>query len=54
LRCPEGDTTMRVKKEEVDEVFLCPKHSLPLEKAPSKGRVHRIKVEGPATGGEEM
>jgi len=44
LRCPEGDTTMRVEKEEAEDVFLCPKHSLPLEKVETKGRVHEIKV----------
>ena len=44
LRCPEGDTTMRVEKEEAEDVFLCPKHSVPLEKVESKGRVHEIKV----------
>lgn len=44
LRCPEGDTTMRVEKTEAEEVFLCPKHSVPLEKVKSKGRVHEIKV----------
>jgi hypothetical protein len=32
LRCPEGDTTMRVDRKEVDAVYLCPKHSQPLEK----------------------
>jgi hypothetical protein len=44
LRCPEGDTTMRVEKNEADDVFLCPKHSVPLEKVPSKGAVREIKV----------
>ena len=44
LRCPEGDTTMRVEKTEAEDVFLCPKHSVPLEKVKTKGRVHEIKV----------
>jgi len=44
LRCPEGDTTMRVEKTEAEDVFLCPKHSVPLEKVESKERVHEIKV----------
>jgi hypothetical protein len=44
LRCPEGDTTMRVEKAEAEDVFLCPKHSVPLEQVKSKGRVHEIKV----------
>jgi hypothetical protein len=42
LSCPEGDTTMRVSKEEVDDVFLCPKHSLPLEKQEHSMMLHRI------------
>lgn len=44
LRCPEGDTTMSVEKSEVDEVFLCPKHSLPLEQVeiPFGVRVKKI------------
>jgi len=42
LRCPEGDTTMRVSKEEADEVFLCPKHALSLEK--QEPRTIRIKT----------
>jgi len=33
LRCPKGDTTMRVERDEADKTYLCPKHSLPLEKA---------------------
>jgi len=37
LRCPEGDTTMRVEKQEAADVFLCPKHSVPLEKAAASG-----------------
>lgn len=41
LRCPEGDTTMRVQAEEAEDVFLCPKHSTPLEKAKGPARVHR-------------
>jgi hypothetical protein len=44
LRCPEGDTTMRVEKTEAEEIFLCPKHSVPLEKVKTKGSVHEIKV----------
>jgi hypothetical protein len=44
LRCPEGDTTMRVEKSEAEDVFLCPKHSVPLEKVKTKGGFHEIKV----------
>lgn len=36
LRCPEGDTTMRVERSEAEKTYLCPKHSLPLKKA----RIH--------------
>jgi hypothetical protein len=32
LRCPKGDTTMRVAPDEADKSYLCPKHSLRLEK----------------------
>jgi hypothetical protein len=46
LRCPEGDTTMIVDAEEVDDTFLCPKHSVPLEKMePRVIRVQRKKVQ---------
>ena len=31
LRCPEGDATIHVEREEADETFLCPKHSVPME-----------------------
>jgi hypothetical protein len=44
LRCPEGDVTMRVKREEADDVYLCPKHSVPLEKVSTKDGVHRIMI----------
>ena len=32
LRCPEGDTTMRVARDDADATYLCPKHSVPLER----------------------
>ena len=44
LRCPEGDTTMRVDLDEADETYLCPKHSLPLEKLATAGKPHRVKI----------
>lgn len=44
LRCPEGDTSMRVSREEADETFLCPKHSVPLEKFVAEGKPHRVKI----------
>ena len=43
LSCPEGDTSMHVSKEEADDVFLCPKHSLPLE--PQKRMIRRIHID---------
>lgn len=45
LRCPEGDTTMVVDKDEADDVFLCPKHSQPLEKV-DRLIERRIRVKG--------
>jgi hypothetical protein len=44
LRCPEGDTTMRVDLDEADETFLCPKHNVPLEKLVTTGKPHRVKI----------
>lgn len=35
LRCPEGDATLHVDKEEAEDTFLCPKHSVPLERVSS-------------------
>jgi hypothetical protein len=43
LRCPEGDTRMDVEQDEAEEVFLCPKHSQPLEKLEMHRMLHRIK-----------
>lgn len=44
LRCPEGDATITVDKDEADETFLCPKHSVPLEKATPKGGARTIQI----------
>jgi len=44
LRCPEGDATLRVEPEEKQDVFLCPKHSVPLEAVTAEKRVHKIHV----------
>lgn len=44
LRCPEGDTTMRVDREEADRTYLCPMHSLPLEKAPAAAIPRKVKI----------
>jgi len=42
LRCPEGDATLSVKKDEAEQVFLCPKHSVPLERVESRHGVRRV------------
>lgn len=44
LRCPEGDSTITVDKEEADDVFLCPKHSVPMEKSPHNVVIKTIEV----------
>jgi len=46
LRCPQGDTTMRVEGDDADKTYLCPKHSLPLEKAkaPVAGTVRVVRT----------
>ena len=48
LACPEGDASLRVDKEEAEDVFLCPKHSVPMEKVEMHGphRVIEIKTDG--------
>lgn len=43
LRCPEGDTTMRLQKGDEDEgPFYCPKHDIKLEKVDLSRNIHRI------------
>jgi len=43
LRCPEGDTTMRLQEgDEDDGPFYCPKHDIKLEKMDLRRKVHRI------------
>ena len=44
LRCPESDTTMRVNRDEVEDVFLCPKHSVPLEEQERGSFVRKIRI----------
>jgi len=44
LRCPEGDVTMVVDRDEADETYLCPKHAVPLERSGGHG-AHRILIE---------
>ncbi|HXV75868.1 MAG TPA: hypothetical protein VD788_06060 [Candidatus Polarisedimenticolaceae bacterium] len=49
LRCPEGDTTMRVAREEAEAFYLCPKHSRQLERvehAPGMPRLELIRPDG--------
>ena len=41
LRCPEGDTRMTVDKEKLDEVYLCPEHSVALEQVKAKPHMTR-------------
>jgi hypothetical protein len=43
LRCPEGDTTMRVEEEDADETYYCPKHDVALVKAENQF-VHEIRT----------
>jgi hypothetical protein len=45
LRCPEGDSTVMIDKEEADETFLCPKHSVPMEKGAEKVFIKKIRLE---------
>lgn len=46
MRCPEGDATLRVKKDEAQEVYLCPKHSQPMQKVePRSGVKQRLETE---------
>jgi len=40
LRCPEGDVTMTLKKDETNSGYRCPKHNLALEEV--KGEPHRV------------
>lgn len=45
LVCPEGDSKVTVDKEEADDTFLCPKHSIPMEKGPEKVLIKKIRVQ---------
>ena len=46
LRCPEGDTTMRVSEEDLkDGPFYCPQHDIELEKAKGHVMVKEIRVQ---------
>lgn len=38
LRCPEGDASLTVDKDEADDTFYCPKHEIALERAAPKVR----------------
>ena len=43
LRCSEGDATLTVDAEEADDIFLCPKHSTPLERIAGHPGIHVIR-----------
>ena len=43
LTCPEGDAKIHVEQEEAEDTFLCPKHSVPMEKV--EAAVHKIVIE---------
>ena len=45
LGCPEGDASLWVDREEAGDTFLCPKHSVPLEKQTGPAGHHRILLE---------
>jgi hypothetical protein len=45
LACPEGDATIHVKKEEANDVFLCPKHSVPMEKVDYRKMMHKFELQ---------
>jgi hypothetical protein len=45
LGCPEGDASLWVDREEAGDTFLCPKHSVPLEKQAGPAGHHRVLVE---------
>lgn len=55
VRCPEGDTTMRLEDDETEQSFYCPKHKVLLEKV-DRPQVHRIEIKKKIVteGGEEM
>ncbi len=44
LRCPEGDSRIHVDKAEAEDTFLCPKHSVPMVKAPQNTFIRKIHV----------
>ena len=48
LRCPEGDATLRVKKDEAQQVYLCPKHSQPMQKVESRSGLKQRQEAGKA------
>ena len=47
LRCPEGDSRIHVDRAEAEDTFLCPKHSVPMVKAPKNQFIRKIRVEQP-------
>jgi len=45
LRCPEGDSSIHVGLEEADDTFLCPKHSVPMEKVEAQHFIRKMRIE---------
>jgi hypothetical protein len=45
LRCPEGDTTMRLGKDESPDGYYCPRHDVPLEEVEKKFRTLQLRVD---------
>ncbi len=43
LSCPEGDASIRVDQAEADDTFLCPKHSVPMERQSLERRIQFIR-----------
>ena len=50
LRCPEGDTTMTVKKEDLAAGYRCPKHNLALEEVKGARVMRKVVVETTGSG----
>lgn len=47
LRCPQGDATIQVEADEADGVYLCPKHSVPMERTATMKTIRRkVKIGG--------
>jgi len=42
MACPEGDTTMKLHKDEADVAYTCPKHGVPLVKQEMNTMIKKI------------